>query len=101
MAKKLNFNTPEEFESVFNYANPKVADVIIEGITEAFQFQKKSAHLFTINFTTEDYNFEINLPRSEWKKAVLDIRDKYHKWERHDDAIDAHLLLKQIEEWTK
>lgn len=99
MGKQLHFNNPEEFEKAFEWANPKVADVIVEAITEAFQFQQKSAHLFTINFATEEYNFEINLPRSQWHKAVLDIRDKYHKWERHDDAIDAHLLSKQIEEW--
>jgi hypothetical protein len=99
MAKILNFRNPEEFEKAFEWANPKVADVIIENITEAFQFQKTTAHLFTINFETEEYNFEINLPRSQWLKAVLDIRDKYHKWDRHDDAIDAHLLMKQIKEW--
>ena len=101
MAKQLHFKNANEFENAFNWANPKVADIIIEGITEAFQFQKKSAHLFTINFDNEDYSFEVNLPQNQWQRAIEDIRNKYHKWERHDDAIDAHLLMKEVEKWTK
>ena len=101
MAKVLNFNTAEEFGAVFNQANPQIADLIIEGITEAFQYHKKSAHLFTVNFSDEEFQYEINLPQSQWVKAIMDVRDKYHGWDRHDDAIDAHLLMKQVEEWSE
>ena len=38
--KKLKFNNTDEFERVFKTHDREITDAIVEGIEEAYQFQK-------------------------------------------------------------
>ena len=97
--KHFNFDHPEEFEKVFRNNTPEINDAIVEAITEAFQFQKDSADMFSITFGEEEVAYEITLPRNQWETAIQKCLDNYHQWNRHDEAIDTYLLLKNIKEW--
>jgi|TARA_R100000479_G_C6331050_1_gene181484 hypothetical protein len=98
--KHFNFEHPEEFERVFRGNTPEVNDAIVESISEAFQFQKDQAEIFSISFGEQEVAYEITLPKKQWATAIQKCLDNYHEWERHDEAIDTYLLLKNIKEWV-
>lgn len=97
--KHYNFEHPEDFDTVFKQNTPEINDAIADAISEAFKYQKDSADMFSITFGEDEVAYEITLPKSQWKTALKKCLDNYHKWERHDDAIDTYLLLKNIKEW--
>ena len=99
--RKLNFKSTEEFENLFAEQSRDVTDYIVEGISEAIEFQKKSANLFSITFDQDDtYAFDITLPRSQWEQALNKCMSNYQEWNADDEQIDVYLLLKEVKKWV-
>ena len=97
--KKLHFENTDEFERVFKAKDEEVTDAMVEGITEAFSFQKKSAELFEITFQDIDIVYEITLPSTQWEIALETCLNHYRNLEQSDKAIDVYLLQKGIRQW--
>jgi capsule polysaccharide export protein KpsC/LpsZ len=97
--KKLHFENTDEFERVFKNTDQEVTDAMVEGITEAFSFQKKSAELFEITFQDIDIVYEITLPSTQWELALETCLNHYTDLEQSDRAIDVYLLQKGIRQW--
>jgi len=97
--KKLHFENTEEFERVFKAKDEEVTDAMVEGINEAFSFQKKSAELFEITFQDIDIVYEITLPSTQWEIALETCLNHYRDLEQSDKAIDVYLLQKGIRQW--
>ena len=97
--KKLHFENTGEFERVFKAKDEEVTDAMVEGINEAFSFQKKSAELFEITFQDIDIVYEITLPSTQWEIALETCLNHYRDLEQSDKAIDVYLLQKGIRQW--
>lgn len=97
--KKLHFENTDEFERVFKAKDEEVTDAMVEGINEAFSFQKKSAELFEITFKDIDIVYEITLPSTQWEVALETCLNHYRDLEQSDKAIDVYLLQKGIRQW--
>lgn len=97
--KKLHFENTDEFERVFKAKDEEVTDAMVEGINEAFSFQKKSADLFEITFQDVDLVYEITLPSTQWEIALETCLNHYRDLEQSDKAIDVYLLQKGIRQW--
>lgn len=97
--KKLTFKDQTEFNQLFKEKNPEIALAIVSGIREALMYQKRTADLFELEFEGHDFLYEISLPKKEWKVALENCRDKFREWEMVDDAIDTHVLMKEIDLW--
>ena len=97
--KKLHFENTDEFERVFKTKDEEVTDAMVEGIQEAFSFQKKSAQLFEITFKDADIVYDISLPSTQWEIALETCLEHYREMELSDKAIDTYLLQKGIREW--
>lgn len=97
--KKLRFKDEGEFSKLFQEKSPEIAMAIMEGIKEALMYQKKSADLFELEFEGHDFVYDIALPKSDWKVALEHCKEKFRLWEMADEAIDAHLLIKEIDLW--
>jgi len=97
--KKLHFENTDEFERVFKAKDEEVTDAMVEGINEAFSFQKKSAELFEITFQDIDLVYEITLPSTQWEIALETCLNHYRDLEQSDKAIDVYLLQKGIRQW--
>lgn len=96
----LNFSSMEEFSNLFKKDNIQVTNLIFEGIEEGIKFQKKTAHLFLIQFDDEDeYGFDVVLPRNQWQQALEKCLENYQNWDEGDRAIDTYLLLKEVKSW--
>tara|TARA_B100000497_G_scaffold12632_1_gene14406 strand:- start:667 stop:969 length:303 start_codon:yes stop_codon:yes gene_type:complete len=97
--KKLHFENTDEFERVFKAKDEEVTDAMVEGINEAFSYQKKSAELFEITFQDIDIVYEITLPSTQWEVALETCLNHYRDLEQSDKAIDVYLLQKGIRQW--
>jgi len=97
--KKLHFENTDEFERVFKAKDEEVTDAMVEGIQEAFSFQKKSAELFEITFKDIDLVYDITLPSTQWEIALETCLNHYRDLEQSDKAIDVYLLQKGIRQW--
>ena len=97
--KKLHFENTDEFERVFKAKDEEVTDAMVEGINEAFSYQKKSAELFEITFQDIDIVYEITLPSTQWEIALETCLNHYRDLEQSDKAIDVYLLQKGIRQW--
>lgn len=97
--KKLVFKSENEFAQLFKEKSPEIADGIVSGIKDALMYQKRSAELFELHFEGHDFTYEITLPKGDWKTALENCREKYREWDMPDEAIDTHLLLKEIDLW--
>ena len=97
--KKLHFENTDEFERVFKAKDEEVTDAMVEGIQEAFSFQKKSAELFEITFKDIDLVYDISLPSTQWEVALETCLNHYRDLEQSDKAIDVYLLQKGIRLW--
>lgn len=97
--KKLHFENTDEFERVFKATDEEVTDAMVEGIQEAFTYQKKSAELFEITFENADLVYEITLPSTQWELALETCLNHYRDLELSDKAIDTYLLQKDIRKW--
>jgi|SRR6056300_1137005 len=97
--KKLHFENTDEFERVFKATDEEVTDAMVEGIQEAFTYQKKSAELFEITFEDADLVYEITLPSTQWELALETCLNHYRDLELSDKAIDTYLLQKDIRKW--
>jgi len=97
--KKLHFENTDEFERVFKATDEEVTDAMVEGIQEAFTYQKKSAELFEITFEDADLVYEITLPSTQWELALETCLNHYRDLELSDKAIDTFLLQKDIRKW--
>ena len=94
--KKLHFENTDEFERVFKAKDEEVTDAMVEGIQEAFSFQKKTAELFEITFKDIDLVYDITLPSTQWEIALETCLNHYRDLEQSDKAIDVYLLQKGI-----
>lgn len=97
--RKLHFENTDEFERVFKATDEEVTDAMVEGIQEAFTYQKKSAELFEITFENADLVYEITLPSTQWELALETCLNHYRDLELSDKAIDTYLLQKDIRKW--
>tara|TARA_R110002072_G_scaffold209893_1_gene367507 strand:+ start:802 stop:1104 length:303 start_codon:yes stop_codon:yes gene_type:complete len=97
--KKLHFENTDEFERVFKTKDEEVTDAMVEGIQEAFSFQKKSAQLFEITFKDADIVYDISLPSTQWEIALETCLEHYREMDLADKAIDTYLLQKGIRLW--
>mgnify|MGYP000214007073 FL=1 len=97
--KKLHFENTDEFERVFKAKDEEVTDAMVEGIQEAFSFQKKSAQLFEITFKDADIVYDISLPSTQWEIALETCLEHYREMDLADKAIDTYLLQKDIRKW--
>ena len=97
--RKLHFENTDEFERVFKATDEEVTDAMVEGIQEAFTYQKKSAELFEITFEDADLVYEIALPSTQWELALETCLNHYRDLELADKAIDTYLLQKDIRKW--
>tara|TARA_B110000977_G_scaffold186314_1_gene252102 strand:+ start:835 stop:1137 length:303 start_codon:yes stop_codon:yes gene_type:complete len=97
--KKLHFENTDEFERVFKAKDEEVTDAMVEGIQEAFSFQKKSAQLFEITFKDADIVYDISLPSTQWEIALETCLEHYREMDLADKAIDTYLLQKGIRLW--
>lgn len=97
--KKLHFENTDEFERVFKATDEEVTDAMVEGIQEAFTYQKKSAELFEVTFEDADLVYEITLPSTQWELALETCLNHYRDLELSDKAIDTYLLQKDIRKW--
>ena len=96
--RKLHFENTHEFETLFKSKNQEITDAIVEGIQEAINSKKKSAHLFEITFDEADMSYEISLPSSQWNTALTSCLEHYEQLQESDKAIDTYLLRKKITE---
>tara|TARA_R110000803_G_scaffold170484_1_gene233477 strand:+ start:844 stop:1146 length:303 start_codon:yes stop_codon:yes gene_type:complete len=97
--KKMHFNSTAEFERVFKSTDQEITDAMVEGIQEAFTYQKKSAQLFEISFEDVDIVYEITLPSKQWELALETCLNHYQDLGLADPAIDTYLLQKDIRKW--
>ena len=97
--RKLHFENTDEFERVFKATDEEVTDAMVEGIQEAFTYQKKSAELFEITFENAELVYEITLPSTQWELALETCLNHYRDLEASDKAIDTYLLQKDIRKW--
>lgn len=97
--RKLHFENTDEFERVFKATDEEVTDAMVEGIQEAFTYQKKSAELFEITFENAELVYEITLPSTQWELALETCLNHYRDLELSDKAIDTYLLQKDIRKW--
>lgn len=97
--KKLDFNTPADFQSYFQDKSPELTGVIVQAIADAMQFQKRTADLFEICFDNSDTVFEISLPKKQWIVALENCLKHYEEWGMGDDALDTYLLIKDVKAW--
>ena len=97
--RKLHFENTDEFERVFKATDEEVTDAMVEGIQEAFTYQKKSAELFEITFEDADLVYEITLPSTQWELALETCLNHYRDLDQADKAIDTYLLQKNIRKW--
>jgi len=99
--RELNIGTIEELRDLFKNGTEEITDNIVEAISEAFQFQKDAAHIFTINFEDSDIAYDISLGSDQWVTSITKCLDNYHNLESSDKAIDTYLLLKDIKKWLE
>lgn len=99
--RELNIGSIEELKELFSNGSEEITDNIVEAITEAFQFQKEDAHIFTINFEDTDIAYDISLASDQWVTSITKCLDNYHNLEASDKAIDTYLLLKDIKKWQE
>ena len=95
----MHFNSTAEFERVFKATDQEITDAMVEGIQEAFTYQKKSAQLFEISFEDVDIVYEITLPSKQWEQALETCLKHYQDLDLADPAIDTYLLQKDIRKW--
>ncbi len=97
--RKLHFENTDEFERVFKATDEEVTDAMVEGIQEAFTYQKKSAELFEITFEDADLGYEITLPSTQWELDLETCLKHDRDLEASEKAIDTYLLQKDIRKW--
>ena len=97
--RKLHFENTDEFERVFKATDEEVTDAMVEGIQEAFTYQKTSAELFEITFEDAELVYEITLPSTQWELALETCLNHYRDLALSDKAIDTYLLQKDIRKW--
>ena len=90
--KKLNFNTTEEFEQLFDKKNEAVTDAIVQSIEQAIMERKSTAKVFSITFADYDMCYEISLPKAEWIASLDSCLNYYHEYNCVDKAIDTWKL---------
>ena len=96
---KLQFNTTDEFETLFKNKTLAVTRGIIQGIETAMQGNKRSARLFEIEFTGADNMYEISLPQSQWVTALDSCLEHLAAKELTDEQIDCWKLLEAAKTW--
>lgn len=97
--KKLDFNTPTDFQTYFQGKNKELTGAIVQSIGDAVMFQKKTANLFEISFNDSDTIFEINLPKNQWIVALEQCLKDYEEWGMGNEAIDTWQLKSEIAKW--
>ena len=97
--KTLNFQSVEEFETLFKKKTLDVTDTIVDCIESAMSDNLKSADLFRVTIEQGDHSYVIALVRSEWSKALQSCLDYYHEHNHADQAIDTWKLLELAKVW--
>lgn len=93
---KLQFNSTQEFESLFKSKKVEVTRGIVAGIEKAVLANKRTAPLFEITFQDSDRAYEISLPRSQWAISLESCLQHFHELESADEAIDTWKLLEAV-----
>ena len=70
---KLHFESPEEFENLFETNNKKTNDQILDSIRKAMNDNKKIANLWSITFYANTHANSISLPSEHWAKVLEQI----------------------------
>lgn len=95
---KLEFDSPEEFESFFFSPNAQVVQSIVEGISYALEKDRDEAVLFEISIEDDDGAYRVTLGKDQWKTAVESCIKKYEEVEMWDEVLDAYQLSKKLDE---
>jgi len=96
---RLQFNSTDEFESLFKRKTLSVTRGIIQGIEKAMQQNKRSAQLFELEFLGADNLYEISLPQSQWVNALESCLEHLHAKSLSDEEIDCWKLLEAAKAW--
>ena len=96
---KLQFNSTEEFETLFRSKTLSVTRGIIQGVEQAMQSNKRSANLFQIEFTGAEDMYEITLPQNQWTKALESCLEHLQTLGSPDEQIDCWKLLEAAKAW--
>jgi hypothetical protein len=95
--KKIQFETPEEFDTLFRNKTEAVTDVIVECIQDAMMKRKKVADLFEVSFVNVENAYVISLNSVEWETALTSCLQHYHENSSDPDkAIDTWKLLEAV-----
>ena len=101
MSRTITFLHIQDFNETFNENNNLVCEYIIQGINEAVTGNKKVANLFSIEFQDDDYSYQITLPSTGWSSTLTRVRDALHSRGKFDDAIEAYVVGKMVDEYSK
>jgi len=101
MSRTITFLHIQDFNETFNENNNLVCEYIIQGIDEAIGNKKKTANLFSVEFENDDYSYQVTLPSTGWSSTLSKIRDALHSRGKFDDAIEAYVVGKKADEFTK
>jgi hypothetical protein len=101
MSRTITFLHIQDFNETFNENNNLVCEYIVQGINEAVTSNKKVANLFSIEFQDDDYSYQVTLPSTGWSSTLTRVRDALHSRGRFDDAIEAYVVGKMVDEYNK
>ena len=96
--KRLEIESLEELEAMFKEKSVEMTDSIKEAVQQAYDTNKKTAMLFSIEIEGVDSAFEISITRKEWITALEKCLRHYEEWEHGDDALDTYLLIKKLKD---
>ena len=92
----IQFSSIDEFEQLFSYKNEKIANAVYEAIKESYSINKKSAHLFHIEFMNQDIAYDVNMPKNQWHGALAEVLKFYESISNTDRCIDTWQLLEAV-----
>ena len=98
--KKLYVESLDQLDAMFREKTIEMTDTIKTSIQEAYNANKRTAHLFQIEIDGVENMFDISLGRAEWIVALENCLKHYEEWEHSDDAIDTYMLIKTLKDET-
>ena len=96
---KLHFESPEEFENLFETNNKKTNDQILDSIRKAMNDNKKIANLWSITFSAHPHAYSVSLPSEHWANVLEQILEFYTEEGYSDEAIDCWEILECAKVW--
>ncbi len=96
--RKIRIESIEHLDDMFRTKSVEMTDTIKTSIQEAYNANKRTAHLFQIEIDGVENMFDISLGRAEWIVALENCLKHYEEWEHSDDAIDTYMLIKTLKD---